>query len=283
MAAAPPPGVPTRRSLRSSGACRFARLSSGSRLVETSDDAAASAAYIKTGAVIRRQEATGSGISNALSLMQTQSASLQAISAQLSRMSELTVLMQDVTKSTEDLDNYMAEFGTLRQEMGRTFEDKFNGIDLLFYQGVHTPLTVYLDEAGKQTMTMDRSDFSANSGWATLVGATKPYSGTVGVTDSPASLINETLWGSSSLQVLIQDLATMIAKNGATQARLQFALDAVREQKLTFEQAVSRLADTDIAAETATLARNSILVQTSASALQQATESGSIVLKLVQG
>jgi hypothetical protein len=51
--------------------------------VETSDDAAASAAYTKTGAVIRRQEATGSGTSKALSLMQTQAASLQAISAQL--------------------------------------------------------------------------------------------------------------------------------------------------------------------------------------------------------
>ena len=222
------------------------------------------------------------GISNALSLMQTQAASLQAISAQLSRMSELTVLMQDVTKSTEDLDNYMAEFNGVRQEMGRTFEDKFNGMDLLFYQGINAPLTVFLDESGTRTMTIERTDFSANSGWASLVGATKPYGGTAGVTDSPASLINETLWGSSSLQLLIQDLATMIAKNGATQARLQFALDAVREQKLTFEQAVSRLADTDVAAETANLARTSILVQSSASALTQANESSNIVLKLLQ-
>jgi flagellin-like hook-associated protein FlgL len=197
-------------------------------------------------------------------------------------MSELTVLMQDVTKSTEDLDNYMAEFNGVRQEMGRTFEDKFNGIDLLFYQGINAPRTVFRDESGTRTMTIERTDFSANSGWASLVGATKPYGGTAWETDSPASLINETLWGSSSLKLLIQDLATMIAKNGATQARLQFALDAVREQKLTFEQAVSRLAGTDAVAETVNLARTSILVQSSASALTQAKESSNGVLKLLQ-
>jgi hypothetical protein len=86
--------------------------------------------------------------------------------------------------------------------MGGAFEDKCNGSDLLFYQGANTPLTVFLDEGNLQTMTLSKSNFSSNSGWATLVGATKPYAGTVGVTDSPASFMDETVWGSPSLQVL---------------------------------------------------------------------------------
>jgi flagellin len=260
----------------------MARLSSGSRLVAPADDAAGTAVHIKTSAAIRRQGAIMSNISNALSLMQTQAASLNAISGHLSRMSELTVLMQDVTKSTEDLDNYMTEFNEVRQEMGSAFEDKFNGTDLLFYQGANAPLTVFLDEGGLQTMTLSKSNFSSNSGWATLVGATKPYAGTLGVTDSPASLIDEAVWGSSSFQVLIQDLATLMAENGATQSRLEFALEAVRHQKLNFEEAASRIGDTDVTAETTRLARSNILVQSGASALRQANESGNVVLKLIQ-
>lgn len=267
----------------SSQARSLAKLSSGSRLVETADDAAGTAVYLKTGAAIRRQGAVETNISNALSLMQTQAASLSAISGHLSRMSELTVRMQDVTQSDEDLDNYMTEFNEVREKMGWAFEDKFNGIDLLFYQGVNSPLTVYLDESGAQTMAMKRSDFSENSGWATLVGAAKPYTGTPGVTDSPASLIDETVWGSSSFQVLIQDLATMMAENGATQSRLEFALDAVRNQKLNFEQAISRIGDVDVAAESTRLARSNILVQSGASSLSQANASGNVLLKLIQG
>lgn len=261
----------------------LARLSSGSRFVETSDDAAGSAVYIKTGAAMRRQSATESNISNALSLMQTQAASLEAISKQLSRMSELTVLMQDVTKSTEDLDNYMSEFNEVRQQMGLHFEDKFNGINLLHYQGVNSPLTVYLDESGTQTMTLQKSDFSTNPGWGILVGTTKPYSGTTGVTDTPANLIDETLWGSSSFQVLIQELATMIADNGAAQSRLGFALDSVRNQRVNFEQAASRIRDTDVAAETTALARSNVLVQSSAAMVSQANASANTLLKLIQG
>ena len=267
----------------SSQARSLARLSSGSRLVETADDAAGTAVYLKMDAAIRRQGAVETNLSNALSLMQTQAASLSAISGHLSRMSELTVRMQDVTQSDEDLDNYMTEFNEVREEMGRAFEDKFNGIDLLFYQGVNSPLTVYLAESGAQTMAMKRSDFGENSGWATLVGAAKPYAGTPGVTDSPTSLIDETVWGSSSFQVLIQDLATMMAENGATQARLEFALDAVRNQKLNFEQATSRIGDVDVAAESTRLARSNILVQSGASALSQANASGNVLLKLIQG
>ena len=66
----------------------------------------------------------------------------------------------------------------------------------------------------------------------------------------------------------------MMAENGAAQSRLEFALDAVRNQKLNFEQAVSRIGDTDVAAETTRLARSNILVQSGASALSQANAWG---------
>ena len=260
----------------------LARLSSGSRLVEPADDAAGLAVFLKTGAAIRRQDATIKNLGNAMSWLQTQAASLNAISSQLTRMSELVVMMQDVTKSTEDLDNYLTEFDQLRKEMGRTMSDQFNGIDLLDLDGNKDDLTVFLDENGSQTMDLSLSDFSVNSGWGTLLGAA-PFDGTVGSTDTVANLVNETLWGSSSLQVLLQDLASMLATNGALQSRLGFALDSVNNEKVNFEQAASRIGDTDVALETARLAKANILVQSGAAMLSQANASASVVLKLIQG
>jgi flagellin len=260
----------------------LARLSSGSRLVETADDAAGMAVFLKTGAAIRRQDATIKNLGNAMSWLQTQAASLNAISSQLTRMSELVVMMQDITKSTEDLDNYLTEFDQLRKEMGRTMSDQFNGIDLLDLSGTKDDLTVFLDENGSQTMDLSLSDFQVNSGWGTLLG-TDPFDGTVGFTDTVANLVNETLWGSSSLQVLLQDLASMLATNGALQSRLGFALDSVNNEKVNFEQAASRIGDTDVALETARLAKANILVQSGAAMLSQANASASVVLKLIQG
>ena len=261
----------------------LARLSSGSRLVEPADDAAGMAVFLKTGAAIRRQDATIKNLGNAMSWLQTQAASLNAISSQLTRMSELVVMMQDITKSTEDLDNYLTEFDQLRKEMGRTMSDQFNGIDLLDLSGTKDDLTVFLDENGSQTMDLSLSDFSVNSGWGTLLGTAAPFDGTVGTTDTVANLVNETLWGSSSLQVLLQDLASMLATNGALQSRLGFALDSVNNEKVNFEQAASRIGDTDVALETARLAKANILVQSGAAMLSQANASGSVLLKLIQG
>ena len=81
----------------------------------------------------------------------------------------------------------------------------------------------------------------------------------------------------------MQDLGTMMAVNGASQARLELSLAAVRSQKVDFEQAASRIADTDVAAETATLARSNILLQSGASMVSQANASANTLLKLIQG
>ena len=148
---------------------------------------------------------------------------------------------------------------------------------------MNTAKTVYLDEDGMQSMSLNRTDFTINSGWSSLLGPTRPYSGTVTVTDTPANLVDETVWGSSSFQVLIEDLATRIAENGATQSRLESALDALRIKRVNLEQAASRIADTDVASESAALARSNVLVKSGASMVSQANASGNTLLKLIQG
>jgi len=80
------------------------RLSSGSRINSSFDDAGGLAVSMKLSASIRRTEATQSNVSNALAFLETQDGVLKIADKVVSRMSELAQLATDVTKSSDDRD-----------------------------------------------------------------------------------------------------------------------------------------------------------------------------------
>ena len=75
------------------------RLSSGSKLISPSDDAAGMAVSLKFEAQMSRTAAARSNTGNAISFSQTQDGFLNRVQKALDRMSELAVLAQDETKS----------------------------------------------------------------------------------------------------------------------------------------------------------------------------------------
>lgn len=106
------------------------RLSSGSKIVNPSDDAGGLAVSTKMGAAIKRQAAASNNISNAMSYLQTQDGAMNSATAILSRMGELKTLSQDVTKNSSDKANYNTEFTALQEQLSALAEEKFNGISL---------------------------------------------------------------------------------------------------------------------------------------------------------
>src|ERR1700681_1336414 len=72
----------------------LARLSSGSKLVNASDDAAGTAVSLRFEAQISRNNAANNNVSSALSYNQTQDGFLQKVSDALTRMSELSISAQ---------------------------------------------------------------------------------------------------------------------------------------------------------------------------------------------
>ena len=80
----------------------LARLSSGSKLINPSDDAAGMAVSTRLDSQVNRLDAARSNINNAVSFTQTQDNHLRLIGKALDRMSELSVLAQDITKSDAD-------------------------------------------------------------------------------------------------------------------------------------------------------------------------------------
>src|SRR3954463_7389036 len=118
------------------------RLSSGSKIVNPSDDAGGLAVSMKLSAAAKRSGAAASNIGNSVSFLQTQDGVLKVTGKVLDRMSELKTLYADPTKNSDDLSNYDAEFTQLQDQLSSLGAESFNGVDL--FDG--TDLTVQTSE-----------------------------------------------------------------------------------------------------------------------------------------
>ena len=112
------------------------RLSSGSKIINPSDDAGGLAVATKLSAAARRQSAANSNIGNAVSYLQTQDGGLKVASKILDRVSELKTLSLDPTKSSSDIANYNSEFTALQAQLTAIASEKFNAISLFGSTGL---------------------------------------------------------------------------------------------------------------------------------------------------
>ncbi|MFM8763660.1 MAG: flagellin, partial [Spartobacteria bacterium] len=106
------------------------RLSSGSRINSSAEDAGGLAVSMKMSASIRRTDATLANVNNSLAFLQTQDGVLKTADKVLNRMSGLATLAQDVTKSTSDLALYNTELNQLKGQLNLMVGEKFNSISL---------------------------------------------------------------------------------------------------------------------------------------------------------
>ena len=248
------------------------RLSSGSRINSSFDDAGGLAVSMKMSASIRRTEATQANVGNAIAILQTQDGVLKSADKVLSRMSELATLAQDVTKSTSDLALYSTELTQLKAQLNLMLSEKFNGISLFTAAGsAGTTLTVVTSHDGGQSVGITQSDLNSLS---TTVGS----SATTGMSIASNTGAQNAV---TAIQTAIQSLATLRANNGAEQTRLTFAADMLSVNKINLEAANSRIIDVDVAEESAQLARFNILQQAGTAMLAQANQSTQSILRLI--
>ena len=108
----------------------LARLSSGRRIVSSSDDAGGLAVSMKMAAAQKRTEATAINLRNMVSYLDTQDGAFKVADKVLSRMSELTALSRDVSKNAGDIENYNKEITNLKAQLLSLSTEKFNGVAL---------------------------------------------------------------------------------------------------------------------------------------------------------
>jgi len=245
------------------------RLSSGSKIVNPSDDAGGLAVSMKLSAAAKRQGAVANNVGNAVSFLQTQDGALKVSGKILDRMSELKTLYEDATKNTSDQANYDTEFKALSAQLNSIASEKFNGIALFASTGNDKTIYATEDLSTSTSVTLKARDLGDST---TGVGVLST-NGTVSMTSAAVTL--------TAIKDAIERVATMRSANGAEQSRLSFASELLTTNKANMEAANSRIVDVDVAQESTQLARWNILVQSGTAMLSQANGASSNALRLL--
>ena len=247
----------------------LARLSSGSKITSPEDDAAGLAQVIRFEAQMNRNSAVRANLGNATSFSQTQDGFLQKVQVALDRMSELSVLSQDVTKTNTDRSNYSVEFTQLQNYISDIGTKSFNGVTLFATSGEAVTID---SDASKFTMNaVDMTSSTAATGLARIYNSATSSITTTG--DAASAL--------SNIQTSIQNLADMRAKVGANIQRLNLTDQAVNILNENLSAANSRIKDVDVADESTQYARANILVQSGTAMLTQANVLPQSALRLI--
>ena len=241
----------------------LARLSSGSKITSPADDSAGLAVSMKLNAQMARIDAATNNVGNAVSFNQTQDGYLQKVSDALSRMSELAVLSQDVTKSTSDKALYNQEFQTLGTYIGDVAKKDFNGVSL--FNG--TTLNVTVDS--------DANTFGSSGINLTNATYTTATSSTIDTTPNAITAL-------ANVKAAINQLAQDRASIGANIESLTYYSDQLGTLKNNLSAANSRIMDVDVAQESTKYAKYNILVQSGTAMLAQANALPQSALKLLQ-
>lgn len=262
------------------------RLSSGSKIVNPSDDAAGLAVSEKLSAQGRRVRAATTNVQNAISYVQTADGFMSGMTKILSRLSELAILAKDVTKNPTDIALYQQEFSALQDQLratigGTTAEiggtadvdtplGAFNGITLFGSNG--SGLTVTIGQAIGQEMTITDSNLRTG-GMLGIIQQDSSGAYTLDSTDADSI---------QKITDAIQHVAQQRASLGAAQSRLELASTNLQVEFENLSSAISRIRDVDVAEESTQYAKYNILVQSGTAMLAQANQTPKTVLQLLQ-
>jgi len=241
----------------------LARLSSGSKITSPADDSAGLAVSMKLGAQIARTGAAQQNVNNAISFNQTQDGYLQKVNDALTRMSELAVSAQDVTKTSADLALYQQEYKTLGAYVNDVATKSFNSVSL--FDG--STLKVTTDSEGATF-----SNVGVNLGSSSYTTAT---GGDISTLSGAKTALTSTL-------TAISKLASDRANIGSNEETLGYYNAQLSSLSNNLSAAKSQITDVDVATESTKYARQNILVQSGTAMLAQANAMPQSVLRLLQ-
>jgi flagellin len=241
----------------------LARLSSGSKITSPADDSAGLAVSMKLNAQIARINGAQNNVSNAISFNQTQDGYLQKVNDALTRMSELSVSAQDVTKTTSDRALYQQEFSTLGAYVNDVATKSFNGVSL--FNGA--TLNVTSDSDGNTF-----SNLGVNLGAASYTTAT----------GDDISSISGAKSALTDVKNAIDKLASDRANIGSNEETLGYYNSQLSSLTNNLGAAKSQITDVDVATESTNYAKQNILVQSGTAMLAQANAMPQSVLRLLQ-
>lgn len=242
----------------------YQRLSSGKRINSAKDDAAGLQISSRLTAQINGLNQASRNANDAISLAQTAEGALDEYTNSLQRMRTLAVQASNGSNTTSDRTALDAEYSELELELTRIQTDtEFGGKKLL--DGNYT----------------EDFQIGANAGQTINITISKDLSAAGVSVDGDLTTFSNAQTAITQIDAALATVNGVRADLGAKQNRFASVIRSNDNTAENVSASRSRIEDTDFAAETAQLARTSVLQQASSSMLAQANQQPQIALSLL--
>lgn len=248
----------------------LAKLSSGSRITKSADDAAGLAISEKLKANVRSLKQADRNANDGISLVQVAEGGLTEVSNMLTRLRELAIQSASDTVGDTERGFTDLEYQQLKSEIQRISEvTEYNGKSLLNGEGDKFDFQI----GAKNDDFQDRISYDAGN-----LNATGDALGI----DSLSVDSKESAQGSlEAIDQAISKVSGQRAELGAVQNRLISTSNNLQTSVQNLSEANSRIRDVDYAEATAANAKNQIIGQAGTSVLAQANANGQQALRLI--
>lgn len=248
----------------------LAKLSSGTRITKSADDAAGLAISEKLKATIRSSQQADRNANDGISMVQTAEGGLDEVSSMLTRLRELSIQSASDTVGDTERSFTDMEYQNLKQEIERISQvTEFNGTKLLDGSTDKLDFQIGVNNDDFQ----DRISYDAQ-----LTNSSTESLGIDGIGVSSKEGAQESL---ATLDSAIENISGQRANLGALQNRLVSTSNNLQTSVENLSAANSRIRDVDYAQASADNAKNNILNQAGTSVLAQANAQGQNALRLI--
>lgn len=247
------------------------RLSSGSRINRSADDAAGLAISENMRAQMRGMKQANRNAQDGISFIQTAEGGMTEVANILIRLRELGVQAASDTIGDRERNLLDVEYGQLLDEVDRIAQStEFNETKILTGEGDRVDFQV----STRNNEFTDRISFDPVNVDTTT--------GALGIDLATVRNKESARMSLTSVDEAINHVNSVRADLGAIQNRLNSTIENIQASVENIATANSRIRDTDMAEETSELAKQNVLMQAGVSVLTQANQGNNLALQLLQ-
>jgi flagellin len=247
----------------------LSKLSSGSRIVAASDDAAGLAISTRISSDITTLQQAATNAAQATAILQTADGGASNISDILARMKSLASESASGTAGDANRPSIQAEFANLQTEIDNIASGtRYSGESLLSDNNTFaTGVSVLVGSSGSDIISITLQSLSTSA---------------LGVTAAAVNVSSQT-GATSALSILDTAISTVSnarAIIGAQESEFNFSASSIQTQTQNLQAANSAIKDVDVAAEQAALSSAEVKVSAAVSAQVAADSMPQALLKL---
>ena len=250
------------KQINKSSANTFKKISSGTRLSSVTSDYGAKAVSLSVNSEKVRINGIKNNIQNAISYLEVQDGLLETAENIFLRINQLKRLHETdplIREGSDLQDLYDREFEDLVAQIHEIIDQKFMGrrlfADPLFI--VDDSITISLGSDPSHNVTISPADLDFALGLTIYDDDGDPSS----------TLDEHGQWG---FDIDLADFSDLRTNNASLRERLTILSESFSRQTVSTVRALERISSVDLASETTSLAKQSILLQASSSMLVQA-------------